>query len=296
MKRFVPSTLIALLLAATGAADAQENEGQSPEDRQKQKKEEKAALDAQGLAAMGLAALAPQCFTSGSGATFLKVCITERGNISHFEAPAGKVHLQTREGYVLCSDFFGPRGVHGFDAGGAQQGWTASTVSQPNGPGKLPLIITRNSSDGLVQLKQTFKVLAGEREVSVTMAVKNRSAVAQLPDVRLDRYFDGDINGQTSNRYDVTNQSVWGLPEFGADEPNGLMLTQAPSAVVNFSVPQFHRFRDWDPNGDSSQFARECGDGQSLFNDTDLVGQVSTSIGDIAPGKTKTVTYRYHGI
>jgi hypothetical protein len=50
------------------------------------------------------------------------------------------------------------------------------------------------------------------------------------------------------------------------------------------------------PDGDSSQFAHECGDGQSLFNDTDLVGQVSTSIGDIAPGKTKSVTYRYHGI
>jgi hypothetical protein len=256
MKQFVPGTLIALLLAATGAVDAHENEGQSPEDRQKQEKEEKEALDAQGLAAMGLAALAPQCFTSGSGATFLKVCITERGNISHFEAPAGQVHLQTREGYVLCSD----------------------------------------SLDGLVQLKQTFKVLAGEREASVTMAVKNRSAVAKLPDVRLDRYFDGDINGQTSNRYDVTNQSVWGLPEFGADDPNGLMLTQAPAPVVNFSVPQFHRFRDWDPNGDSSQFARECGDGQSLFNDTDLVGQVSTSIGDIAPGQTKSVTFRYHGI
>jgi hypothetical protein len=57
----------------------------------------------------------PQCFTSASGVTFLKVCITERGNISHFEAPAGKVHLQVREGYVLCSSFFETKGVHGFD-------------------------------------------------------------------------------------------------------------------------------------------------------------------------------------
>ena len=47
MKRFVPSTLIALLLAATGAVDAHENEGQSPEDRQKREKEVKEALDAQ---------------------------------------------------------------------------------------------------------------------------------------------------------------------------------------------------------------------------------------------------------
>jgi hypothetical protein len=128
-----------------------------------------------------VAALAPQCFTSGSDATFLKVCITERGNISHFEAPAGKVHLQTREGYILCSNFFETRGVHGFDAGTAELGWTAPTVTQPGGPGTFPLIITRNSFDGLVQLKQTFKVIPAEREVYVTMAVKNRSTVATLP-------------------------------------------------------------------------------------------------------------------
>jgi hypothetical protein len=134
MKRFVPCTLIALLLAATGAVDAQENEGQSPEDRQKQEKEEKEALDPQGLAAMGLAALAPQCFTSGSGATFLKVCITERGNISHFEAPVGKVHLQTREGYVVCSSFFEELGVHGFDAGSAERDGRLPPSRSPTAP------------------------------------------------------------------------------------------------------------------------------------------------------------------
>src|SRR5262245_38445752 len=45
------------------------------------------------------ALLAPQCFQSGSGLRFLRVCVTERGNISHFESPAGKVHIgSTREG------------------------------------------------------------------------------------------------------------------------------------------------------------------------------------------------------
>jgi hypothetical protein len=297
MKRFVPGTLIALLLAATGAADAQENEGQSPEDRQKQQKEEKAALDAQGLAAMGLAALAPQCFTSGSGATFLKVCITERGNVSHFEAPAGQVHLQTREGYVVCSSFFEELGVHGFDAGSAQEGWAAATVSQPNGLGKLPLIITRNSLDGLVRLKQTFNVIPGEREVFVTMEVKNRSAVTTLPDVELDRYFDGDVNNQRLNTYRSTNQSVSGLPQLLGSPLHGLMLTQAPSnAAISPSVGQIQTFAEWDPNGTSFQGARFCRGSSGVFDNEDLVGRFITSFGNIAPGKTKSVTYRYHGI
>jgi hypothetical protein len=288
------SIAAAIAIAIANSPDAQGQEAAVPPpenqstDAHVQRKEEK-PQDMPDFAAL----LAPQCFSSGSGATFLKVCITERGNISYLESPAGKVHLREREGYVVCSDFFFNPTVHGFDAGIAQEGWGAPTVSQPGGPGTSPFIITRNSLDGLVQLKQTFNVIPGEREVSVTMAVKNRSTVARLPEVVLDRYFDGDLNGQTANSYGATNESVWGVPVFGAARPNGLMLTQAPSAVVNFSIPGFQKFRDWSPNGDSFQFARKCGV-DSLFNNTDLVGRVSTSIGDITPGQTKSVMFRYH--
>jgi hypothetical protein len=300
MKRFVPSTLIALVLAAGGLAAAQDHQRESREDRPKkqdgqkedpQKKSEQDAVDLQGLAT-----LAPQCFTSGSGATFLKVCITERGNISYFESPAGRVHVREREGYVLCSDFFATEGVHGFDAGSAQLGWADPTVSQPNGPGTLPLIITRNSFDGLVQLKQTFKVIPPEREVEITMAVKNLSASATLPDVKLNRYFDGDVDGQTSNRYDVTGHSVWGISRLSTNDYNGLMLTQAPSSVVIFSFPHIQTFEEWNPNGDSLQRARKCGGNSVFAPPSDFVGRLSTFIGDILPGQTKSVTYRYHGM
>jgi hypothetical protein len=295
MRRSMIGTMIALLLAASGPAGAQVSQRQAWQDRQKQEKEEQEALDMQGIAALEVATLAPQCFTSGSGATFLKVCITERGNISYFESPAGRVQLNTREGYVLCSNRLATRGVHGFDAGSAQAGWVAPTVSQPGGPGTLPLIITRNSFDGVVELKQTFKVVPAEREVNVTMAVKNRSTLATLPSVVLDRYFDGDLNGETSNIYDRTGDSVWGLPGSGSTGNNGLMLTYAPSAVVIFpssGIPQ--RFVDWNPNGTSLQLARQCAGPSQFFDGDDSVGRVSLSLGDIAPGQTKSVTFRYH--
>ena len=291
MKRFLSSLVIAVLVGASGTTGAQESQGRLAEDRQKQEKEEKEALDMQGFAV-----LAPQCFTSGSGFTFLKVCITQRGNISHFESPAGSVHLQTREGYVLCSNFFETVGVHGFDAGSAEEGWAAATVSQPGGPGTLPLVITRNSLDGLVQLKQTFNVIPGEREVSVTMAVKNRSAASTLPKVVVDRYFDGDINGLTLNRYAATARSVWGLAD-PLNQSAGLSLALAPSAVAIASAPKVQTFADWNPTSGGSRFARQCGgSSQSLAGEADRVGRITTGIGDIAPGQTKSVTYRYHGI
>ena len=297
MNRYVFATLFGLLLAAGGVAGDQEDQAQSGEDRQKPEKEEKEALDVQGLAAIGIATVAPKCFTSGTGVTFLKVCITERGNISSFESPAGKVHLQgAREGYVVCSDLFEPQGVHGFDAGMAEEGWAAPSVSQPNGSGKLPLIITRNSTDGVVQLKQTFNIIPGEREVSITMAVKNRSASATLFDVFVDRYFDGDIDNQAANAYDDSFQSVWGLATGSGNNTNGLMLTQAPTAVAASTFSVFQPFVDWNPNGASLQLARQCLGGIQGSPGEDLVGRVSVRIATIAPGQTKSVTYRYHRI
>jgi hypothetical protein len=66
------------------------------------------------LAVRAVAGTEPQhCFSSGSpagsaddplGRTFLKFCVTNHGNLSYFESPAGTVHLTTREGYVLCND------------------------------------------------------------------------------------------------------------------------------------------------------------------------------------------------
>jgi hypothetical protein len=127
--------------------------------------------------------------------------------------------------------------------------------------------------------------------------VKNRATVATLPKVVLDRYFDGDINGRTSNDYDRTSVlSVWGLPASGQDQSNGLMLTQAPSNVVISSFPAPQTFEDWNPNGTSFQFARQCIGPAQFFQGQDSIGRVSTTIGDIAPGQTKSVTFRYHGI
>jgi protein involved in sex pheromone biosynthesis len=77
---------VVLTLAITGQAFAQEQASD-----QVQTKDKNGAQ---------VEPLVPQqCFSSGAYDNFLKVCITNNGNISWFESPAGSVHLQSPEGY-----------------------------------------------------------------------------------------------------------------------------------------------------------------------------------------------------
>jgi hypothetical protein len=299
----------------TAAAFLAQNDVQSQSDFQKTVETELAARQVQSLAG----AQGPQCFTSGIpagspndifGISFLKVCITDRGNISHFESPANKVHLQNREGYAVCSDEGNV--VHGFDAGIAERGWSlAPTASQPNGPGTLPLIITRATADAKIRLTQTFTLNQGEREVQVAMTVQNVSA-SVLPQVVLDRYFDGDLNGTSTNdHYDTSTDSVLGIDGLAIKPNYGLILTLAPFSAyipVNGHIPhpvspRVQKYADWNPNGSGARLARRCGGyfldypaGYSTTGGGDFIGRLSSDVSDLKPGQSKTYTYKYRRI
>ncbi len=236
----------------------------------------------------GAAAPTSQCFTFGAndttGRTFLKVCITNHGTISYLESPAGRIHLQgNREGYVVCTF---NNTFASFEAGIAEGGWTEPSVSQPSGPGTLPLIVTRSMLDHAVELKQTFTLISGDNQLQVVMALKNTST-GVLTEVNLDRYFDGDIGGRTANTYDTTEGAVWGYRARFDGTDNAVMLRQVPSTDVS-SVAFFQFFRDWFPEG-----LRRCGGLFGFGSSGDFVGRVHTFVGNMAPGQTKTVTYRY---
>ena len=247
---------VAMIMGLVGFSVASAFSQAAPSQSQQEgnKRAEQEALRAVGLAGT------EKCFSSGSGPTFLKVCITNRGNISHFESPAGRNHLFTREGYVVCA-FNNQLQVHGFDAGSAEGGWAAPSVSQPNGPGKLPLIVKRNSLDKKVQLTQTFTIIAADRAVQVVMAVKNIST-SNLPFEIVDRYFDADLDGSGANdRFDQSDDSVWGVngSQHTGNEPNsGLMLTQVNSSAFVTVLPHIQSFESWNPNGSGQQQARSC--------------------------------------
>jgi hypothetical protein len=230
-----------------------------------------------------------QCFSSGSGTTFLKICITNNGNVSWIESPAGKVHLQSREGYAICSDVGYPsKTIHGFDANLAANGWGVSAVSQPGGVGTFPLIITRQSLDGLIQFKQTFTLNAAERGVDIKMEIENISATL-LPNVIMSRYFDGDVDGSVTNTYSASRDSDWGR----GPEARGLMLTSDPASWANFTGEGM-KYSDWDPFGAGQQYARGCGYAVPNSNNVgDFVGGLHLDLFDLNPGQTRTITLRY---
>jgi hypothetical protein len=285
MKKILYSITVLLMIAAFASAEGQAQEKET---------KDKNALNVSALAAL----VGQQCFTSGTGGTFLKICITDNGNISWIESPAGYVHLQNREGYAVCSGGVPGNGatVHGFDANIAAAGWGSPTASQPNGAGTLPLIITRKSMDGVIQLKQTFTLNAPEREVNVKMDVKNTSA-GILDSVYLSRYYDGDIDGQITNLYDRNQEAVWARGQYN-NTAHGLMLNAAPAANISFRASGTE-YMYWDPYGSGPQYARGC-DWDNAYSPAtgDFVGILQVDLTPptaalLNPGQTKTVTIHY---
>jgi hypothetical protein len=235
--------------------------------------------------------VAPQCFESGSGRYFMKLCISERGNINLFESPLGQTNINGREGYVVCADH--DDHAIAFDAGVAEAGWSGSSVTQPNGPGTFPLVVTRISSDGRIQLKQTITRNVADRGVDIKMDVKNTSGVV-LTSVKLDRYFDGDIGGSAGDdEWRSTFQSVWGRNPWNPQVGTNMLLLTATNTENLPLIARAEYFAYWNPLGSGPQTARECGIVGFYELAGDGVGRVETILGDLGPGQTKSVTFRY---
>jgi hypothetical protein len=142
----------------------------------------------------------------------------------------------------------------------------------------------------VIQLKQTFTLNAGAREVDVKMDLKNRGAF-QVDSVYASRYFDGDINNTSTNVYERTKDSVWGRNTVYSSA-RGLMLTAALSNANSNAIATAYPL--WDPFGSGPQYARGCAFDNAVTPATgDFVGIVQSSIGNLKPGQTKSITLLY---
>jgi hypothetical protein len=194
------------------------------------------------------------------------------------------------DGYVLCSAL----GVHGYDAYGAVSGFGPPSFTQPGGFNTLPLTIARQTTDGRFELRQTFEWNTLEKEVAITMILRNISG-ASIGSVKLARYFDGDLNNTvTGDIYDAGSDSVWGRQGGASGARYGLRLT-----ALSFAQPHttaVERFVDWNPlNAGPPYSARTC---TPVVQTTptapgDYVGRVTFTLGTIPAGGTKTVKVLY---
>jgi hypothetical protein len=206
-------------------------------------------------------------FTSGSGTTFLHLCITENGNVGLFESPAG-IHnigpdkFLPYEGYGFCDFVNLFQGVPYGDylrVGG--QDFQNSTTRQPNGPGTFPLIITRRTTNGVWTLTQTFSTDTSFLPfLTIKMTLRNNTTTARfanllrMAEVSVDRPY-----GDPGSWFEHTNNSV--LAFTYVPDPNfpGSQLKKGDYGFIvqtPGSSPIAHRIRLVE--GDSSRAPDPC--------------------------------------
>lgn len=170
-----------------------------------------------------------------------RVAVSNHGNIVQFEAPAGYEHLGVgalSEGYVLCTS-----NSIAYDVGGSESGFGASTINCTAAGG---CTITRNTSDGRLQLKQVIKKPA-DRAFSIAMTVKNLTG-SGIAGVVLRRQSDLDVDsggalgtaGFTNNFASSERDSVyvWNAPNASVNEEHAVTLSQrgkSPASALSLA-------------------------------------------------------------
>jgi hypothetical protein len=178
-------------------------------------------------------------YSSGTGETATNFCITVNGNISHFSIQGVELtylpDYALGEGYGICD--YTPN-VEYYDYGYGESGnWLSPTFIHN---GNL-VTVTRKTSDGIWQLKQTFTSVpanaTGPASVKVAMALKNLSSTPRA--VYLVRY--ATVNYVDAHQqffqldFDYTAEFAYGLiPNFG----RGLSTTNNTFAFDHLAFAQ----------------------------------------------------------
>lgn len=211
-------------------------------------------------------------FASGSGSSLIRYCVSSGATIVQLEGPAGAEHLRVDEvieGFVVCSGTI----VQDWDLSATGSGFGPATVS--SGPTSSGITLQRSSPR--FQLDQKFALDKNEKDVTITMTLKNISG-AMIPDVRLTRAYDPDVNGNPAADLEVKSaRAVW------AGDVNAVTLTgtswtfAADTAIDNDSSP-----------------ACSAGSGVPPAITADArLASVTYRLGNLGPGAKKTVKFVY---
>lgn len=133
-----------------------------------------------------------------------RVAISTHGNLLRFEGPTGYDHIgvgEFSEGYVLC---YGA--VNAYDTGSAKSGFGPSSTSCGT-----TCTVTRNTSDGKLQLKQVISRSTSLRSATFEMTLSNLTG-GPITGVILRRQADLDVD--TGGAKGTNNFNNW----FGASE------------------------------------------------------------------------------
>ena len=216
------------------------------------------------------------CITSGSASlgTYFRTCTSSFGSVTEITGQSGVANMGS-EGYAICAGT-----THAVESGGRDVGFSDPTTSTPSSN-------VRTTTDGRFRLTQSFTRDALEKEIIITMTVRNQST-AHIPSVYVARFFDGDIAGTPlEDKYSATRRSVFAHQNYAY---GGLALS---ALTFNFSVQtDIVAFNDHNPLADG------CFTGNAVYPVTptgsgDWVGWVTYYLGTINAGASKIIKFVY---
>jgi hypothetical protein len=150
-----------------------------------------------------------------------------------------------------------------------------------------PLTIRRTSTDNNFQLTMVFKKDAVERDLTVTMTLKNMSGATRT-NVQLARYADFDVENQAgSNRYDRSGHGVW-----ARDATYGVTLSALSRQIAHETAVEvaFASPIPW-----TLIAVNQCVVTSVAVPTApgDRAGRVTYTFGDMPAGSSKTVKFAY---
>jgi len=209
---------------------------------------------------------------SGAATTYIEYCISANGTVVKLQAPAGQEHVdigQVLEGYVICSG----TNVHDWDLSDTASGFGATTILK----GPTATSVTLRRSSDRYQLDQILTLAKKEKELTITMTVTNISG-AMIPDVRIARAYDPDINHDFGDDLEVTSaRGVW------AGDVDAVTLTATAWSFPTDTAIDTGPAPACSPTGSASP---------ATTGDASLAG-VTYRAGNMGAGAKKRVTFVY---
>jgi hypothetical protein len=279
-----------VVLIATALALCPLSFAQTPDAVASAQKQAAAILAQKSAAAATIKSLATSTcsftFTSGTGNSFLKYCVTANGNITQFETPAGVEHIAIGsfgEGYGFCDLNFGVAYDDYADFGDSGN-WLNATVASSS---PTSVKIVRTTADGIWTLTQTIAQVASTGSAKITMPLKNNTAIDRS--VELVRYADVDADDSVFNNFDSTFNSAFGWDPSGTTDNFGMMLQDVnTTAFTHLGLVQNVAF-----GPDPCHVFRNVVSGTQIGVD----GSVLLSyVIEIPPRASRTVTVSYKGM
>ena len=217
------------------------------------------------------------CITSGSASlgTYFRTCTSSVGSVSQVTGQSGVTNIGS-EGYAICAGT-----THAVESGAVGDvGFNDPTTSTASSN-------VRTTTDGRFRLTQSFTRDALEKEIIITMTVRNQTASA-IANVYVARFFDGDIAGTPEgDKYSATNRSVFAHQDYAN---GGLALS---ALTFNFAMQTaIVAFNNHAPLTDG------CFTRNAVFPVTptaagDWVGWITYYLGTINASASKIVKFVY---